>query len=348
MRKSNKRIPVWCKILLGILIFLTIIIIAGVIFVYNKLGKINHVIEIETLPVEEEFFEIDETAEADKDMIQLAPEDVTWSDTVEVKGEDDIVNILLIGQDRRPGESRARSDTMIIASVNKTDKTITLISLMRDMYVRIPGYSDNRINAAYAFGGMKLLDETIKLNFDIDIDGNVEVDFYGFCDVVDALGGVDIDVKSYEIDSINAGTRAIYLQRKYTSEAPVITTAGTYHLNGAQALSYARIRYQGNADYERTQRQRLVLVSLFNKLKTVSISEMLKLADTVLPMVNTDMTSTQIIGLATDVLMMGVGNIETHNIPQEASYHSANIRGMSVLVPDLDDCRTKLSEFIYE
>ena len=171
MRKSNKRIPVWCKILLGILIFLTIIIIAGVIFVYNKLGKINHMIEIETLPVEEEFFEIDETAEADKDMIQLAPEDVTWSDTVEVKGEDDIVNILLIGQDRRPGESRARSDTMIIASVNKTDKTITLISLMRDMYVQIPGYSDNRINAAYAFGGMKLLDETIKQNVDIEIDG---------------------------------------------------------------------------------------------------------------------------------------------------------------------------------
>ncbi|MFQ9799037.1 MAG: LCP family protein [Clostridia bacterium] len=100
-----------------------------------------------------------------------------------------MVNILLIGQDRREGEGRQRSDSMILATINKKSQSIYLTSFMRDMYVPIPGYSDNRINAAYAFGGMDLLDDTIETNFGIHIDGNVEVDFSGFKTLIDMMGG---------------------------------------------------------------------------------------------------------------------------------------------------------------
>ena len=142
------------------------------------------------------------------------------------------VYLNLDGQDRRPGEGRARSDAMIIASINKTDKTIKLTSLMRDMYVQIPGYSDNRINAAYAFGGMELLDAAIKQNFDIDIDGNIEVDFSGFKNVIDSIGSVDIQVDADEISVMNDYVRDINRQTGAAPDSSLVTQAGMQHLNG--------------------------------------------------------------------------------------------------------------------
>ena len=126
---------------------------------------------------------------------EMDPEDVIWpEDDNGVIRDKDIINILLIGQDRRPGEGRARSDSMMIATLNRKNGSIKITSLMRDMYVQIPGYSDNRINAAYAFGGMKLLNEVIAKNFLIHIDGNIEVDFEGFIEGIDIIGGVEISI----------------------------------------------------------------------------------------------------------------------------------------------------------
>ena len=319
-------------------------VLAGLIFVLAKLGQINRAVDVEKLNPESEYFETDEP---DSNLETMNPEDVTWSNSETVSGSDDVVNILLIGQDRRPGEGRARSDAMIIASINKTDKTIKLTSLMRDMYVQIPGYSDNRINAAYAFGGMETLDATIKENFDIDIDGNIEVDFSGFKDVIDSIGGIDMEIDADEIDVMNDYVRDINRQTGENTESSLVTQAGMQHLNGTQALAYSRIRYVGNGDFGRTERQRKVLMAAFDEVSNLSIPEMLSLADTVLPLLTTDMSSGDLIRLATDVLTLGISDIETHNIPEDASYRSASIRGMSVLVPDLDSCRRVLQEIIY-
>ena len=343
-KQKRHKYPLWVRILTIVLALICALALGGLIFVLSKLGKINQAVAVEKLAPESEYFETDEI---DASLETLDPEDVTWANNEKVDGSDNVINLLLIGQDRRPGEGRARSDAMIIASINKTDKTIKLTSLMRDLYVQIPGYSDNRINAAYAFGGMETLDATIKENFDIDIDGNIEVDFSGFKDVIDSIGGIDMEIDADEISVMNDYVRDINRQTGTPVESSIVTAAGKQHLNGTQALAYSRIRYVGNGDFGRTERQRNVLMAAFDEVKHLSITEMLSLADTVFPLLTTDMSSADLIGLATDVLTLGVDTIETHNIPEDASYTSAYIRGMAVLVPDLDECRRVLRGIIY-
>ena len=183
------------------------------------------------------------------------------------------------------------------------------------------------------------MDATIKQNFDIDIDGNIEVDFSGFTSVIDAVGGVDMELSEAEIAVINNGSSS--------DGTKLPSAAGTYHLNGAQALTYSRIRYIGNSDFGRTERQRKVLLAAFDNIKKLSLSEMLTLADTVLPLLATDMNRGDLVRLASDVFMMGIDTIETHNIPEDASYSAVRINGMDVLVPDIDECRKVLQQIIY-
>ncbi|WP_313346674.1 LCP family protein [Sedimentibacter sp.] len=245
----------------------------------------------------------------------------------------DIINILLIGKDISSGEESSRSDSMIIATVNNKSNSIKLTSLMRDMYVEIPDYADNRINAAYAFGGMDLLTETVTENFHVGIDGCVEVDFAGFEKIIDKIGGVDIDLNIDE---------AYYL----SSISGLNLKSGTNNLTGETALKYVRIRYIGHDDYERTERQRKVLVAVFNKLKDSNIKTLLDIADDILPLVTTNLTSTQILGLATNVILMGVSDIETYRLPADDAFIPATVNDMSVLVPDLQKNRELLKEYI--
>lgn len=121
-------------------------------------------------------------------------EAVDWGKADIATSVDGVVNVLLVGQDTRNPEQRARSDSMIVLSVNKNTNQLTMVSLMRDLYVKIPGYSDNKLNAAYAFGGFELLDETIATNFGIAIDYNVEINFNGFKDIIDTVDGIDVEL----------------------------------------------------------------------------------------------------------------------------------------------------------
>lgn len=245
----------------------------------------------------------------------------------------DIINILLIGQDKRPGEGSARSDSMIIATVNKKSNSIKLTSLMRDMYVPIPGYADNKINAAYALGGMDLLDKTVEENFLIGIDGCIEVDFSGFEKIIDKIDGIEIKLNKDE---------AYYLSRS----SGLKLMEGTNRLTGETALEYARIRYIGNDDYERTERQRNVLVAVFDKLKDSNIKTLLELADDILPLVTTNLTNSQILSLATKVILMDISEIETYRIPADGEFTPTTISEMSVLVPNLPENRELLREYI--
>lgn len=245
--------------------------------------------------------------------------------------EKEIVNILLIGQDRREGEDRARSDAMILVTINKNTKSIVLTSFLRDLYVEIPGYGSNRINASYVWGGMELLNQTLQKNFGIYIDGNVEVDFNQFSEIVDLIGGVEITLRSDEAQVINSETGGSLVE-------------GTQQLTGAQALTYARIRnLDADGDFSRTQRQRTLINAIIRQMKDAGIVNLLKIVDDVLPMITTDMSNTQILGIATTMIPVLTGaEITNQRIPADGTYSYAMVDGMSVLKPDLEANRKLL------
>ena len=308
-----------------------VLIIIGLIgtsafMVISKLNKINKVSDLDdVISPESEDFETNTDDQSETDLVNTSPDEVDWS-AVEPFLDDDLINILLIGQDRYDGQSRQRSDTMILCSINPDTKQVSLISFLRDLYVQIPGgYSDNRLNAAYAFGGFPLLTETLNKNFGITTDGCFEVDFSGFKNVINVLGGVDISLTAAEAEIVGGGV-----------------TEGMNPLDGEQALNYSRIR-KIDSDFGRTQRQRNVLQIVFAKLKDSSATELWELLDEVLPLLSTDMTNGQIMQLATNLIpMLSSVELSEYCVPTSDEYYSASIRGMSVLVPDLDKIHQQL------
>lgn len=325
------------KAALVVLCVLAAVCCAGYFGLTQVLDRINRVNpdQFEYLSPEDETFETTDPELMQESVEKVDADSVIW-DEVDVLDGKDVINLLLIGQDRREGETRARSDSMILASVNTRQKTISLVSFMRDLYVQIPGYSDNRINAAYQWGGMQLLDETILNNFGIEIDGNIEADFEQFETIIDILGGVDVEMSDGE---------AKYM--KYVMESGDIQ-AGVNHLNGRQALDFARMRGLDD-DFHRTERQRRLLTQVALSLKSASASQLLDLVNEVLPHVSTDMSNTQIIGCAAAAIQVFLSGAEvsTGRIPAEGMYSDAEIRGMQVLVPNLDKCQDYLEELLY-
>ena len=240
---------------------------------------------------------------------------------------DNLLNILLVGQDRREGEDRQRSDAMILCSFNPATNELSMISFLRDLYVRIPGYEDNRLNAAYAYGGFELLKETLELNFGITVDGCLESDFEGFEKIIDTVGGVEIELTAEEAEIVGDGA-----------------SQGICNLNGKQALTYARIR-KIDSDFQRTSRQRNILNAVFEKVKSYQLMELAGLFSEIFPMMSTDMTDDEIMTFAL-TLASSLSEIKTqsYSIPAEGTYKNATVRGMAVLVPDLE----KIRELIFE
>lgn len=270
----------------------------------------------------------DETFETD-DQNMTEEERIAWT-TIQPFMDDDLLNILLVGQDRRPGQGRQRSDTMILCSVNLKTEEVSLISFMRDLYVQIPGdYSDNRLNAAYVFGGFPLLKDTLHLNFGVSVDGCFEVDFDGFRNIIDSLGGVDIELTEAEVPYVGDGA-----------------VAGMNHLNGEQALSYARIRII-DSDFVRTERQRYVLTSVFDKVKNSGLSGITSMVNEMLPYMTTDLSNAQIMAIAMQCSkIMSGATVETYCVPSGDDYYSDMIRGMAVLVPDLQMIRQEMESYL--
>ena len=276
----------------------------------------------------------DESLDPNFDGPNLTGDEIDWGEVyATIGGDDNIVNIMLIGQDRRPGEERARSDSMILVSFNKEKKTITMTSFMRDLYVKIPGgYLDNRINVSYSLGGMELLDQTLYENFGVVVDANVEVDFDQFRDIIDLLGGVQIDLSEAE---------ASYINKKMNTRN---VEPGLQILNGRQALWYARNRSSGGtSDFGRTNRQRTVLNALIEAYKNKPLTEMIGLLDDILPLITTDLTQGEVISYTMALFpMFSECEIVTQQIPVQGGYYNATIRGMQVLVPHMDVNRQAL------
>lgn len=295
----------------------------------NKMDRVGADVSIvapedATDEIDEEEAESEAAQEAKKDAIEIEDSDITWSQ-VEALENDNLINILLVGQDSRVGE-RERSDSMIVVSINPNTAEVSLISFMRDMYVQMPdGYQDNRMNAAYAFGGFPYLYEVLEKNFGITCAGGFEVNFSGFESVIDAVGGVDIELTAAEAAYVEYGT-----------------VEGMNHLGGKAALSYARCRKLDD-DFHRTSRQRAVLLALFDAVKESDLATLLNLMDTILPMMTTDMNNTQILSLVMKLApMLQDMELETYRIPADDAYYDATIREMMVLVPDLERNRYHL------
>ncbi|MCR1898411.1 LCP family protein [Irregularibacter muris] len=242
-----------------------------------------------------------------------------------------VTNIALFGLDRRNPNENSRSDSIMIATLDLNTKKIKLTSIMRDTYVNIPGRGMDKINHAYAFGGPQLALKTINENFDMNIRDYVMVDFFGLMDIVDDLGGIEIDIKDYEV-----------------SRAKVSGT-GVQTLNGEQALAYSRIRYAGNGDYERTERQRVVLEQIMNKIMGAGAMQYPKMISKLLPHVETSLTKPEMLKLGTSAFTHGVRSIDQYRIPVDGYAKGQKMNGVYYLVPqDLAANVNFLHEYIYE
>ena len=337
VRKKKKKSGCLIALIVLLAIVLAMLIAVAVLmnYVFGRLGRFENPTpsggNVTMIP--------DETETDPKENVE-GLETVDASDvifeTVDVL-EGDVVNIMLIGQDRRPGEERARSDSMILVSLNKEKGTIQMTSFMRDLYVQIPGYLDTRLNAAYRYGGVELMNETFKVNFGLQIDGNVMVDFDKFTDIIEILGGVTLDISSAEAKYMNNASDNHF-------------SSGSNYFNAEDALTFTRMRYAAGGDYGRTDRQRRVLIAIANSFRDADLMTIFGVIDQVLPHIVTNLSNAQIFDYATTGLgiLSGGGKIETFRIPQDDAHYNANIRGMAVLVPDLEMCREDLQEFIYE
>lgn len=267
--------------------------------------------------------------------------------SIPISYDKDVFNVLLIGSDtRKPGEA-GRSDAMIIVSINKKNRTITATSILRDIYLQIGKNSYNRINAAYAYGGAGHLLETIKYNFKIKIDRYITVDFFTFVEVIDALGGLDLEVTAEEVPFINRYVKNMNRLMKQPEEANLISKAGTYLLNGKQVLSYTRIRYIGNGDFDRTARQRRVLEQIFKKLGNMGVLEIKDLLDIILPQVTTNLTEGEIFSLILELPAIRNYSIQQWSIPVEGTYSFKKIRGMDVIHIDMEENIKELQTRIF-
>lgn len=265
--------------------------------------------------------------------IEVDKNDVGITEEVEEKlspYSNSIINIALFGVDSAD-VSTGRSDSIIIATIDTIHKKLKLTSVMRDSYVNISGIGNDKINHAYAFGGPQLAIKTLNENFNLNIEDFVAVNFDSLPKIIDMIGGVTVDITSEEVSHI-----------------PGIPSAGTYNLNGAQALSYSRIRYATGGDYVRTERQRTILTKIFEKILTINPMKYPSLLNEVLSMVQTSLDYSKILELGTEVLKMGVTTLEQERFPLDGYCQGEMINGVYYLTFNKALTVEQLHNYIFE
>lgn len=253
-----------------------------------------------------------------------------------------ILNILLVGLDARDYDTYSRSDTMILVSYDMTTQDIKLVSFMRDNWVYLTDRGWSRINAATAYGGVGLLINTINDNFDLDIQNYVQIKFDDFKKVIDILGGVDVELTQAEIDYINGKLHSD--DGDWNND--ITSEPGIVHLNGSQALWHCRNRSIGNSDFSRTERQRIVLSLLIEKVKTMSPTEIISLVYQMKDYVNMNIPLDTILSLVNSVVNLNDIEVESYSIPFDGMFKFANKNGASVIELDLEENAMKLHEIL--
>ena len=327
------------KIAIGVILAFSAVVLYGVLYGYSFLNKINR----GKLPKSEEELGIKEPENKDKGNSKVE------KDNKIKENKDDITNIAFFGLDARKKGENTRSDVIMVLSIDRKNNKIKVSSIMRDLYVDIPGKGKNKINAAYAFGGAPLAVKTLNTLFDLNIRSYVTVDFFGMEKLIDKIGGVDVNIKESEIKSLNDCLAELNILNGDEADYNLIKEPGVKRLTGRQAVAYSRIRYAGNADYERTERQRKVLNDIYKKVKAQGITKLTGTLSEILPYVETSLSNNEIIGLAFDVIKINSENLDEYRIPVDGCYKPETLtNGMQVLIPNIPLNKAKLHEFIYE
>ena len=317
-KKSRKALKIILIVLLVIVVIIAAVFAAGYTYIYSMLEEMN-----------QETINLNEVSIDDAVADELS----------------DYRNIALFGIDSREDDYGRgnRSDCIIIASVNKKTNEVKLVSVYRDTYLLLTGRSLDKVTHAYSYGGAELAVSTLNANLDLNIEEYVTVNFDAVVDAVDALGGIRMEITSDEVKYIN---NYIDENNRVTGHnSSHITTAGTYNLDGVQALAYSRIRYTAGGDYKRTERMREVLEAMLNKAKTLSVSELINFVNIMLPKISTNISSNDIIGLAPALLNLNIS--ESNGWPEETQ--GATIGGVYYGVPvTLSENVTKLHEELFD
>lgn len=250
-----------------------------------------------------------------------------------------VLNILLIGSDSMSVGDGGRSDSMILLSLDARHKKIKLTSLMRDLWVTIPGHGQDRLNASYAFGGPQLTIETIAKNFGILVDRYAVVDFEGFLKIIDILGGVDLELTADECAYIN----------KYSQDKHTLRGSGVKHLTGLQALHYSRDRNSIGSDYDRTSRQRNLLKALVNQMKSANIAQITEAIAQIGPLVTTNFKTNEVSRMATHAVTYLKYPVEEFRLPTDDNVRNETYSGKMVLViNNTAKAKQDIYNFIYE
>lgn len=264
----------------------------------------------------------------------------TYVSESELVSSGGVKNVLLLGVDARAGQNaeETRSDTMMLVSLDTKHHTIKLTSFLRDTWLYIPSLGYNqRLNAACSSGGYQGVVDAIEYNYKIDIDGYAVVDFEMFKVLVDSLGGVEVEVTEAEANEVT-NHPGVY--------GDVVLESGKYKLSGEQALAYCRIR-KIDTDFVRTERQRTVMSSILSGAKHSGVFRLLNMAFKSAPYIETDLTKSEIMKLASMAAICITGDIQQEKVPFEGTWEYASIKGNSVISIDLEANRQKIEDYIY-
>ncbi|WP_024615988.1 LCP family protein [Clostridium sp. Ade.TY] len=308
-----KNLATWKKTLLFILTIIILFIGGSFFYINNLLNKVTKVdIKKENLSVNEEVSKkLDENNE--------------------------IRNIALFGIDSPEGKN-GRSDSIMILTIDEKNDELKLSSIMRDSYVNIPGHGKDKITHAYAFGGPELAISTLNKNFNLNIEDFITVNLSTLPKIIDSIGGINLEITNGDLK---------YLNNYIDGNSSNIKTPGNHHLDGVQATAYARIRYDGG-DQGRTQRHRNIINGIFEKMLSISPTKYPSILNDTLPLVQTNISSSEFIPIGTDILSLGTSDILEYRVPCDKHSKGINLNNIYYMNFNIEDEIKELHNFIYK
>lgn len=267
-----------------------------------------------------------------------------------------VLNVMLFGEDNARGQEFGRSDSMIMLSIDNRHKKLKMTSFQRDSYVYVDGYGYDKLTNAYAYGGPKLTIQTIESNFGVKVDRYAVVDYASFIEIIDVLGGIDLELTQDEIDYINY---QLYKNKQSDTRTTITDAPGKVHLTGQQALWYARNRGLDSSeegigiagdDWDRTSRQRKLLETMFNDMKGADLTQIISIVGKVGPLVTTNLKKDEITALVSHSMTYLTYSVEQYTVPEEGQWYYMNDTpvGSVIAFSDLETQRKLFAEFIYE
>ncbi len=330
-------------IILAVVICLAVLVLGAAALIVNYWVEILTEPDANSVPFETILSIPPESTESlpSGQTLPTLPTQATTMPTIpaQIMDVDDVINIMLLGTDEKEGAARSRTDSIILCTIKVKEKTICMTSFHRDTWVYMPDWWHDKINAAYVYGGYELFKETMEHNFGLQIDHILLMEFEHFEEVINILGGVDVELKEQE---------AHYLRHAYNAYNWDLKE-GVNHLNGTQALAYSRIRVI-DSNWQRNERQKTVLRSIFQAYREKPVLELLDVTSQILPLIQTyDLEKNEVYDLLfTLAPMLTNCTVENYAFPKYGTYNDGlNADGIWVIeITDMEANRAYLADII--